>query len=318
MSAGTLTETFPAAPPESASQQRVSEPFLSDPARISRFLGWFSIGLGAAELLAPRAIARISGTRNHGGVTRLYGMREIAAGVGIFTHPNPAPWLWARVAGDVLDLASIVGGSTKGRRVATVGSLAAVAGVTALDVLCAQKLSTKARETPSTERAEASVLIASSPDECYRYWRKLENHPRFINELASVRVSGDRMSHWIFQLPGNHRQVEWDAEITEDIPGERISWRGIPKSGIEASGTVTFEVAAGNRGTIVRVQLDFDHPGRSFLSPAARALGKHPEQILYKSLRRLKSLLEVGDILETQGQSAGRRSGATWLDQIAR
>ena len=128
MSAGTLTETFPTAPPQVTNEQRVSEPFLSDPARISRFLGWFSIGLGAAELLAPRAIARVAGTRHHAGVTRFYGMREIAAAVGIFTHPNPAPWLWARVAGDVVDLASIVGGSTKGRRLAAVGALAAVAG----------------------------------------------------------------------------------------------------------------------------------------------------------------------------------------------
>jgi len=74
---------------------------------LARSLGWFSIGLGLAEVLAPKQIAKLTGTRNHTGWIRAYGIREIVSGVGILTNPNPAPWLWSRVGGDILDLASL-------------------------------------------------------------------------------------------------------------------------------------------------------------------------------------------------------------------
>src|SRR5581483_3919122 len=76
-----------------------------DAARLARALGWFSIGLGVAELVAPGVIGKISGLRNGRNMTRLFGLREIGAGLGILTQPNPGPWLWFRVAGDVMDMA---------------------------------------------------------------------------------------------------------------------------------------------------------------------------------------------------------------------
>src|SRR5215216_7214197 len=76
--------------------------------KLAKGLGWFSIGLGLAELLAPRAIANISGVSNaRTGLIRLYGLRELAAGVMIFSQENPAAGVWSRVAGDALDLASL-------------------------------------------------------------------------------------------------------------------------------------------------------------------------------------------------------------------
>jgi len=76
--------------------------------KLAKGLGWFSFGLGLAELLAPRAIANISGVPNaRTGLIRLYGLRELAAGVMIFAQENPAAGVWSRVAGDALDLASL-------------------------------------------------------------------------------------------------------------------------------------------------------------------------------------------------------------------
>src|SRR5438270_1516565 len=72
--------------------------------KLAKGLGWFSIGLGVAELVAPKTIARLVGSRNHSSLIRAYGVREIAAGVGILTTPKPSGWLWTRVAGDVVDL----------------------------------------------------------------------------------------------------------------------------------------------------------------------------------------------------------------------
>jgi hypothetical protein len=102
-------------------------------------LGFFSIALGVTELVAPRFASRLFGFRVSERSVRLYGAREIATGVGILLAWNRAPWVWGRVAGDALDIATT-------RRPAAIGALA---GVTALDVGTALALQ---RESPFPER----------------------------------------------------------------------------------------------------------------------------------------------------------------------
>ena len=115
--------------------------------RLAEGLGWFSIGLGMVELLAARALGRALGMEDRSELLRAYGAREIVTGVGILTQPDPTPWIWGRVGGDVLDLATLATGLKNGNpRAGNVGlALFAVAGVTALDVFCAQALSTERR-----------------------------------------------------------------------------------------------------------------------------------------------------------------------------
>lgn len=110
---------------------------------LARGLGWFSIGLGLAEVLAPHRLARALGMRGQEHVFQAYGWREIATGIGILAAKDPTPWIWGRVGGDALDLATLAGGfHDHNRRKDNVGlALAAVAGVTALDVYCATALS---------------------------------------------------------------------------------------------------------------------------------------------------------------------------------
>ncbi len=286
-----------------------------DPATLAKGLGWFSIGLGLAEIFAPKELARLIGTRNHSGLLRSYGLREIAAGAGILTQRDKGPWLWSRVAGDALDLASLGAalGSDRTDRTRAAIATAAVAGVTALDLLCAQQLS----GGPSGMRAEASLIVNRPPDECYQYWRNFENLPRFMKYIRSVRTLGERRSHWVANTPGG-TPVEWDAEVTEDAPAERISWRTLPGAGFDSSGDVQFEAAPGNRGTIVRVQMDYSFPGAHLAALFAKLLGKDPESLVHKDLRRFKQALETGEVITTEGQPAGRKSGTTWLDELAR
>jgi hypothetical protein len=122
-------------------------------------LGWFSIALGAAELFASRHMARALGMRGQENLIRAYGVREIVKGVGILTSPNPTPWLWGRVAGDALDLATLAYGyrnNPKGRNVAI--AMANVATVTALDVMAAQQLGAIAhrQEMPTRDYSDRS------------------------------------------------------------------------------------------------------------------------------------------------------------------
>jgi hypothetical protein len=110
---------------------------------LARGLGWFSIALGVAEVVAPRALARSLGMKGQEGLIAAYGLREIATGIGILASKDPTPWIWGRVAGDGLDLATLATGlEGNNPKKGNVGiAMAAVAGVTALDVYCAGVLS---------------------------------------------------------------------------------------------------------------------------------------------------------------------------------
>jgi hypothetical protein len=115
--------------------------------RIARGLGWFSLALGAAELVAPNRVARLLGVRQRNGLIRGYGLREIAAGVGLLSSARKAPWLWTRVAGDALDLGTLAAAKRRARRPLAVGAaLAGVAAVTAIDLAAAARRSRVERE----------------------------------------------------------------------------------------------------------------------------------------------------------------------------
>jgi hypothetical protein len=117
---------------------------------LARGLGWFSIGLGLAEMLAPRMLSEQLGMEGKEPLLRFYGAREMAAGVGILMSDNPGPWIWGRVAGDALDLATLATAlAEKNPRKSNVAiALAAVAGVTALDCITAQALTGSSRPVP--------------------------------------------------------------------------------------------------------------------------------------------------------------------------
>src|SRR5690348_9714884 len=76
----------------------------SNEQRLAEGLGWFSIGLGLTEILAPKKLAKAIGVKNRPGLFRIMGLRELTSGVGLLTQPRPDAWLWSRVVGDAIDL----------------------------------------------------------------------------------------------------------------------------------------------------------------------------------------------------------------------
>lgn len=134
---------------------------------LARGLGWFSVGLGALELLAPRGVTRFLGTRSGEGLVQACGVREIATGAGILTSQQPGPWVWGRVAGDAVDFAALLAayGGRNSRRGSVGLAMLAVAGVTALDVLCARSLAAKRpRERQPVRDYSDRVGLRASPD----------------------------------------------------------------------------------------------------------------------------------------------------------
>jgi uncharacterized membrane protein len=273
---------------------------------IAQGLGWFSVGLGAVQVTAPRALAKLIGIRSGGNpaLMRAMGVREIATGVGILARPRPAAWLWARVAGDALDLGLLGASAAAGddvRKRRLFGAIAAVAGVTAPDALEAMRLS---RATGGSVHVKKSITVNKPPDEVYGFWRDFENLPRFMTHLESVQTTGETRSHWRAKGPAGG-SVEWDAEIVEERPDELIAWRSLPGADVQNSGSVRFAAAPGGRGTELVVELDYAPPAGKAGRVAAKLLGEEPATQLADDLRRFKQVVETGEVVRSDGTPHG-------------
>lgn len=277
---------------------------------LSAALGWFSLGLGAAQLIAPGSVSRLIGiedTPRNRDLMRAIGVRELAAGTGILTSSRPTGWVSARVAGDAIDLALLgAGGGNERRRVTA--AAAAVAGIAALDLYTSVRLSRGNQDGAREEamQAKTAVTIRHPVEVVYGYWRDFSNLPSFMNHLASVQVHGNGRSHWTANAPAG-RTVEWDAEIVEDKPNERIAWRSLEGSQVPNSGVVWFTPAPGDRGTEVRVELTYDPPAGVLGKVAAKLFGEEPQQQVTDDLRRLKQVLETGQVVLSEGSPEGTR-----------
>jgi uncharacterized membrane protein len=153
-----------------------------------------------------------------------------------------------------------------------------------------------------------SVRLECPIDEVYRFWARLENLPTFMHNLISVSDLGGGRSHWVARGPADIR-VEWNAEIINEIPNKVLAWRSLPGGDVASAGSVTFEPARGDdRGTQLTVTLQYEPPAGKVGSLVASAFGREPSQTIREDLRRLKQLLEAGEIAKAAG--AGGVAGA--------
>jgi hypothetical protein len=112
----------------------------------ARGLGYFSIALGLAEIFGARTLCRATGLDGHERLIRAYGFREVMTGVAILASHDPTPWIWGRVGGDAVDMATLAAGVRNGngdQRMGAGVALAVVAGVTALDIATAVGLTSE-------------------------------------------------------------------------------------------------------------------------------------------------------------------------------
>jgi uncharacterized membrane protein len=311
------TPALQASPPYRQSTPRYDTSYRADPTgratQLAKALGWFSIGLGIAQVLAPRGVSRLIGTQQHPRLLRALGAREIVNGIGILRQRQSSSWLWTRVAGDAMDLAllGVAARSPQNQRRRLNLATAAVAGVAALDVISSMENARRERieqgKKPETElHMTKSITVNRPAEECYRFWHDFESFPRFMQHLESVKITGDNRTHWRAKGPAG-TSFSWDAELVADEPSQFLAWRSIEGSGIDNSGSVRFERAPGGRGTIVRVELHYVPPAGMAGAMLAKLFGEEPSQQVDEDLRRFKWLIEVGEIPTTIGQPSGTR-----------
>jgi ElaB/YqjD/DUF883 family membrane-anchored ribosome-binding protein len=149
---------------------------------------------------------------------------------------------------------------------------------------------------------DQSVTIKGPVEKVYSFWH-LENLPRFMRNVKSVKVKDNLHSSWVVKAPDG-KTVTWDAEIIEQRENEMISWRSVPGSELENAGSVWFTPVPGGQATIVRVELKYIPPGGKTGELAARLFGRGAGSQLADDLRRLKALLEIGQLPDEAGVRA--------------
>jgi uncharacterized membrane protein len=142
-------------------------------------------------------------------------------------------------------------------------------------------------------RVDESIVLNRPRGEVYRFWRNLENLPRFMDHLEAVTVVSDRRSHWTARGPAGSR-VEWDAEIHNEVPNELIAWRSLEGSEVDNAGSVHF-MPTENGDTEVRVVLRYDPPAGKLGAAVARLFGEDPSRQVADDLRRLRQVVEAGE-----------------------
>ncbi len=314
-----------------------------DDTRLAKMLGWVSLALGLAGAVAPRSTARLIGVADDETNCRalqLVGVRELVSGFGVLSNPEAPGWLWSRVAGDAMDLALL--GSAYASEETDPGRLslatAAVIGITLADLLCAERLTVARERQPDRSdrgagtsgalaeaggRAKAAVAewtgnrpihvisaitINAPAEELYRFWRNVENLPQVMRHIEHIKALDDRRSRWRAKGPLG-TTLEWESEITQDQPNERIAWRSRPGSPLDTRGAMTFKPASGGRGTVVKVVFDYRPPGGAVGAAFAKLVGKSPDREAEEDLRRLKQIFETGEILDSDATAKGWGAG---------
>jgi uncharacterized membrane protein len=302
-----MPEADRAAVEASQRQTRRREPPLPGP----QTLGWLSIGLGVAALLAPRPVSKATGLQGRESLLRLVGARELASGAGLLTQQQKRPWLWSRVLGDIMDLALIAGAIKPANpgRYRALTTAAIVSGIAVADVAASVRNARSRRPvlTRADAYLEASVIVNKTPDECYAFWRDVGNLPKFMRSLESIAVIDDSRSHWVLRGPLGSRW-EWDSRKTVDRPGECIAWKSMEGAELQQVALVSFDSATGGRGTRVQLSLHYQPRAGSVGASIAKVFGADPRSEARQDLARFKQLIESGEIATTRGQPSGRRS----------
>lgn len=282
---------------------------------MARGMGLLGLSAGLPSIAAPDAVARLVGLRDDSTsrtILTAVGLRETALGLGILSQPRFAGWMWMRVAGDAMDLAvlgSSLAASTKRQRNQVAAITAGVVGITAIDTWAAIRLS-RARARARRRRgdyeieAKRAITVNRPRDEIYQAWRDFRNLPLFMENLESVEITAENRSHWVAKAPAG-ATAEWDAEITEDEPNERIAWRSLPGSRIDNAGTVRFVTAPGNKGTEIHAEIRYNAPGGRLGATVAKIFGKEPGQQTASDLRRFKQVMETGEIARSEVSARG-------------
>jgi len=203
-------------------------------------------------------------------------------------------------AGGVLGLAGLARGGTRGLALAAIGAGLAYRGYTGhCHTYGALGLNTSKRK-PSTGvpaqqgcKIEKTIIVESTPEELYKFWRRFDNLPKVMRHLKSVDSGDKQLSHWVAE-GALGKDVEWDAEVINERENEMIAWRSLPGGDVDTAGSVHFERLGTGRGTEVTVSMKYNPPAGKVGATVAALLGEGLEDKLEEDLKSFKQVMETG------------------------
>lgn len=214
---------------------------------------------------------------------------------------------------------AVLGGAKRGPIGAVAGVAGAALALRALTGHCPIKAAQQ-KATPDKQAAEAqgwsgaalahrAVTVNRSRQDCYDTWRDFSNLAQFMENIESIEVRDERTSHWVVQAPLG-RTVQWDAIVTEDVPGERIAWETAPGADVQSFGWVEFKDGPQGRGTEVRARLAYKPPAGAAGVMLAKVLQREPNVQVRRDLKRFKSFMETGEIARSHVPGTPARADA--------
>jgi uncharacterized membrane protein len=222
------------------------------------------------------------------------------------------------VAGAVLATVGLVRRDARGLVAAGIGAALVQRGATgychlydALGLNSAQQRGTAEDEVEASGvHIEEALLINRPAHELYDFWRDFANLPKFMRHIERIENRDGNRTHWIAKPERMGGQtLEWDSELTDDAPGQHIAWRSLPGSDLVHTGSVRFASGLGDRGSEVRIVLDYVPPAGKLGDRLAMVLGRSPQRQLRDDLRNFKRLMETGELPNIAGQPHGKCLG---------
>jgi uncharacterized membrane protein len=155
-------------------------------------------------------------------------------------------------------------------------------------------------------KIEKAITVLRPVGEVFAYWRDFNNLPNFMNNLVSVEVRSPLRSHWVWKTVAD-LTFEWEMEVIAEIQDRMISWQTLPGSEMNHAGSVWLRPAPQDEATVIHVQLRYAPPVGRLGMKLAELLGEDPAKSVTEALRRLRSILEAGEVPTTEGQPHGSR-----------
>lgn len=152
----------------------------------------------------------------------------------------------------------------------------------------------------SEVRVHSKIVLEQPQETVYRYWRQLDQLPRFMSHVESVRTDGNR-SRWVARAPLG-RRLRWESEITQDSPNERLAWRSLAGSDVDHRGELRFRPSAEGTGTELDVELFYRLPGGRL----GRWLGGISERWVRRDIEDFKRVIERQEPAGVLDQGLGR------------
>jgi uncharacterized membrane protein len=165
--------------------------------------------------------------------------------------------------------------------------------------------------------AVVAVTIGKPREEVFAFFRDLTNFARFMENIERIDVIDARRSHWVVKAPAGHA-VEWDSTITAEAPGRLVAWESDAGAEVRNHGRLDFRDAAGGRGTEVHATILYEPPGGALGKIVATLFQMEPGQQAKRDLRRLKMLLETGEISTSEYPDAAPRYKAADASEEAK